>query len=181
MIHTVVIFFPFCYFSESFTAYHSSWYVFTHFLSDCQERPLLTAILNNIKMGLKTSMKLQRVSKTFISGETISGTFEVETDNQEVAHEGINIHLDGHIAISRTKMRLVILWGSKWPHFFCHFCQILDIYDGKDHRNAFIWSIVIEGPAIYSVPILHLGPRRIFKNFKNNVCRYIPKVQKKYT
>ena len=60
-------------------------------------------------MGLKTSMKLQRVSKTFISGETISGTFEVETDNQEVAHEGINIHLDGHIAISRTKMRLVIL------------------------------------------------------------------------
>ena len=60
-------------------------------------------------MVFKTAIRLQRVNKTYSQGETISGTLEVETDNQEVAHEGITIHLNGIIAILRSKMRFVML------------------------------------------------------------------------
>ena len=59
------------------------------------------------EMVSKTAIRLQRVSKTYCQGETIAGTLEVETDNQEVAHEGITIHLNGIIAILRSKMRSV--------------------------------------------------------------------------
>ena len=58
-------------------------------------------------MVFKTAIRLQRVSKTYCQGETISGTLEVETDNQEVAHEGITIHLNGNIALLRSKTRFV--------------------------------------------------------------------------
>ena len=66
-------------------------------------------------MVFKTAIQLQNVSKTYCQGNSIVGTLEVDTDNQEVAHEGINIHLSGNIAILRSKMRFVyffIILGS---------------------------------------------------------------------
>lgn len=55
-------------------------------------------------MVFKTAILLQNVSKTYCQGDSIVGTLEVDTDNQEVAHEGIYIHLSGDIAILRSKM-----------------------------------------------------------------------------
>ena len=66
-------------------------------------------------MVFKTAIQLQNVSKTYCQGNSIVGTLEVDTDNQEVAHEGINIHLSGNIAILRSKMRFVyffVILGS---------------------------------------------------------------------
>ena len=48
------------------------------------------------------------ISAKLINKTLISGTLEVETDNQEVAHEGIFIHINGIIAILRSKMRFVM-------------------------------------------------------------------------
>lgn len=59
-------------------------------------------------MGIKAVISLQKASRTYRQGETILGTFEVETGNQEVTHEGITLFLDGHIALLRPKMRLAI-------------------------------------------------------------------------
>ena len=53
----------------------------------------------------KSWIILHKASKSFRQGETISGSLEVEMGNQEVAHEGITIHLDGHVVILRSKMR----------------------------------------------------------------------------
>ena len=66
-------------------------------------------------MVFKTAILLQNVSKTYCQGDSIAGTLEVDTDNQEVAHEGINIHLSGNIVILRSKMRFV--------YFFMVYCQ----------------------------------------------------------
>ena len=75
-------------------------------------------------MVFKTVILLQNVSKTYCQGDSITGTLEVDTDNQEVAHEGINIHLSGNIAILRSKMRFVYFFtvailGPFEIHFVC--------------------------------------------------------------
>ena len=81
-------------------------------------------------MVFKTAILLQNVSKTYCQGDSIVGTLEVDTDNQEVAHEGINIHLSGNIAILRSKMRFVyffIILGS-FEILKCVMNHQLDVY-----------------------------------------------------
>jgi hypothetical protein len=54
----------------------------------------------------RSTIVLQKASKTFRQGETITGTLEIDTvGNNEVSHEGITMHLDGHITLLRAKMR----------------------------------------------------------------------------
>lgn len=63
-------------------------------------------------MAIKTVIALQSVGKTYRQGDTVIGTLQIETNNQEVAHEGITVHLDGHIALLRSKMRFFFMISS---------------------------------------------------------------------
>ncbi len=91
-------------------------------------------------MVFKTAILLQNVSKTYYQGDSIAGTFEVDTDNQEVTHEGINIHLSGNIAILRSKMRFV--------YFFTVYCHsnILGSFDivNKCTINLILHILVVQ-------------------------------------
>lgn len=69
-------------------------------------------------MGIKAVISLQKASRTYRQGETILGTFQVETGNQEVTHEGISLFLDGHIALLRPKMRLATAFFHIQNSFF---------------------------------------------------------------
>ena len=57
------------------------------------------------QMASKASIQLQKASKSFHEGEIISGTLEIDTGNGEIAHDGITIHLNGQITLTRAKMR----------------------------------------------------------------------------
>ena len=56
-------------------------------------------------MASKAVIKLQKPCKTYLPGETIAGTLEIDTGNTEVSHEGIIISLEGQITILRPKIR----------------------------------------------------------------------------
>ena len=66
-------------------------------------------ILPLCQRKMKAQVRLHRVNRTYRQGESIAGTLEIiETsdDHHQVPHEGITIHLHGHIVILRSKMRL---------------------------------------------------------------------------
>ena len=56
-------------------------------------------------MASKAVIKLQKPCKTYLSGETIAGTLEIDTGNTEISHEGIIISIEGQITILRPKIR----------------------------------------------------------------------------
>ena len=56
-------------------------------------------------MSGKAVINLQKPCKTYTPGETIVGSLEIDTAGHEVAHEGIELSLEGQITILRPKIR----------------------------------------------------------------------------